>query len=122
MQIASSSDHPADLAGDWLVVGVYENEPLPARLEELDVRLGSPVNKLRTRGDLPGKHKELTPLWDVRGAATERLLFVGLGPRDKADRETLWAAGGAAARHLTSRQYQRILLGTPEPPPHLDVE
>src|SRR3954452_15501498 len=100
MQITSASDHPADVAGDWLVVGVYENEALPAKLEELDVRGGAPVNKLRTRGDLPGKHKELTPLWDVRGLGADRLLFVGLGPRAKADREALWGAGGAAARAM----------------------
>lgn len=122
MEITSSSDHPADRPGDWLVVGIWENEPLPARLEELDVRAGSTINKLRTRGDLAGKHKELTPLWDVRGLATERLLLVGLGPRAEASRETLWAAGGAAARFLTKRQYQSINLWIPEVSAPLDPE
>jgi len=122
MTISSSAEPLHDVSGDWLVLGVWEDEPLPDPLAALDAHLGGVLERLKGRGDLGGKHKEVAPLLDVRGIRAERLLIVGLGIRGKATRETLAAAGGAAARSLTGRPFQRIVLALPEGKPNLDIE
>ncbi len=122
MQISSSVESLGDVTGDWLVLGIWENEPLPAALADFDIRLGSILTRLIARGDTVGKLKELTPLWDIRGLRVERLLLVGLGARDKTTRESLAVAGAVAARSLTGRQYQRIVLALPDGVPNLDTE
>jgi leucyl aminopeptidase len=122
MQISSSVQPLHDIAGDWLLHGLWEDEPILGPLADLDVRLEGLLGRLKSRGDLAGKLKELTPLYDIRGLAAERMLLVGLGPRDKATRESLASAGGAAARSLTGRQYQRVLLALPGALPNLDAE
>jgi leucyl aminopeptidase len=122
MQISSSVEPLHEVAADWLVLGVFENEPLPAALADLDVRVGSLISRVKSRGDWTGKLKELTPLWDVRGINVERILLVGLGPRDQAGRDSLAVAGAAAARSLTGRQYQKIVIAVPEGVPGLDTE
>jgi leucyl aminopeptidase len=122
MQISSTAESLHDAKGDWLVHFIWEDEPLSAPLAELDGRLGGVLARLKGRGDLAGKLKDLTPLWDVRGLGVERLLLVGLGPRGKATRETLATASAAAARSVTNRQYQRVVLGLPEGVPNLDLE
>jgi leucyl aminopeptidase len=121
MQITTVSDPLHGVSGDWLIVGVWENEPFPAALEELNVRLGSVLGTLKNRGDLTGKFKELVPIWAPRDISAERLLLVGLGPKMKCDRESLYAAGGAAARFITTKAYQRLVLALPEGTP-LDDE
>src|SRR5689334_19855231 len=103
MQITSSSESLHQVRGDWLIHGVWEDEPLGGSLDGLDGRLEGMLARLKGRGDLAGGLKSLTPLWDIRGLGVERLLLIGLGPRGKATRETLAMAGGAAARSLTGR-------------------
>jgi leucyl aminopeptidase len=122
MQITSSVSPLSDVNGDWLILGVWEDEPLPPALFELDLRIGGPINRLKNRGDLAGKLKDLTPLWDVRNIGVERLLLVGLGKRSLATRESLALAGAAAARSLTGKLYQRIVIAVPEEAAGLDLE
>src|SRR5947209_8759527 len=111
MQITTASQPLHDVSGDWLVVGVWEDDL--AGLEDLDVRLGSALTSLRSRGDLTGKLKDLVPLWHVRGIGVDRLLLVGLGARAKCDRESLAAAGAVAARHVTGKLHPHVTLALP---------
>ena len=53
-----------------------------------------------------GKAKELTPIYRATGLAAKRLLFVGLGPRDKADYASLLASMAAAAKMISSKPTQ----------------
>lgn len=122
MQISASATPLVDINGDWLILGIWENEPLPPALVDLDLRIGGPVSRLKARGDLTGKLKELTPLWDVRNLGVERILIVGLGKRDAVTRESLAVASAAAARTMTGRLYQRIIISLPDDAIGLDLE
>jgi leucyl aminopeptidase len=119
MQFTTSSQPLHEVSGDWLIVGVWEDDFGP--IEGLDVPLGSALTSLRDRGDLTGKQKELVPLVSVRGIGVDRLLLVGLGPKAKCDRESLAAAGAVAARHITTRLYPHLNLVLPNGTP-LDDE
>ncbi|HEV3263705.1 MAG TPA: M17 family peptidase N-terminal domain-containing protein, partial [Gemmataceae bacterium] len=99
---------------EWLIVPVWENESLPRPVAALDARLGGLLTRLRERGDLAGKTNELTPLLNPAGVAAERLLLVGLGKRDTADRARLTDAAAAAARGITGKQRGRVAFALPE--------
>lgn len=105
---------PAELQADWLIAGVWENEPLPGPLQALDGRLDGTLTRLRERGDLSGKYRELTPLLDCTGIAATRLLMVGMGPRSRADIGVLQGAAATAARSITTRETIRIAMLVPE--------
>jgi leucyl aminopeptidase len=117
-QIAPLSDVPAD----WLIVGVWENEGLAGPVAELDGRLQGLLGKLRERGDVTGKARELTVVPQPGGIAAARLLAVGLGRRDKADFAGVHAAAAAAAKSITGKAYARVACALPDGVPGLDPD
>ena len=107
---------------DWLIVAVWEAEPLAGTLADLDSRLEGTVTRLMKAGDITGKAKEITTLLDKKGIAAQRLLVLGLGTRDKSDRADLIAAVAAASRSITGKATKRIALALPENVPGLGWE
>src|SRR5439155_3095362 len=73
-------------------------------------------------GDISGKAGEVVTLLDVAGIAARRVLVVGLGKRNEADRAALVNAAAAAARAVTGKQLDRLALLLPENVPGLTVE
>ena len=107
---------------DWLIAGIWEKEHLDAPVAELDAKLGGVLGQLREQGDVLGKAKELTPIYQAANIAARRLLLVGLGSRDKADFASLLAATAAAAKMLSSKTQPRIALALPQDVPSLDAD
>jgi leucyl aminopeptidase len=107
-QFHVSSEQPANVAADWLAVGVWADEPYTGPAADL-------VAKLREAGDFIAKHLELVTLLNPTGFAAKRLLFVGLGKRDEAKRATLHDAAAAAARHITAKKVGTIAFAVPAP-------
>ncbi len=112
----------ADIAADWLIVGLYEGEELPAEVAQLDAQLGGTIGRLRQAEDIAGKPLELTPLRDCQHIAARRVLVVGLGKRDEADRASLTSAASVATRSLTGKQLARLACALPTPPRGLGWE
>src|SRR5437879_5908969 len=92
MHLTLQSSPLSEIAADWLIVPLWEKEAPTGNVAELDARLGGLLTKLREQGDVAGKAKELTPIYQTAGIAARRLLLVGLGPRDKADFAALLSA------------------------------
>ena len=109
MRLTVQSTSITEVAADWLIVGLWENEAPPP----LDAKLDGLFAKLREQGDVTGKAKELTPLYQNPGIAAKRLLLVGLGPRDKADYASLLASTAAAAKMLSTKPTQRLAIVLP---------
>jgi leucyl aminopeptidase len=122
MRLTIQSSPLPEIAADWLIVGVWEKETSDATFNDLDAKLGGLLAKLREQGDLLGKPKELTPVYQLSGLAAKRLLLVGLGARDKADFASLLSATAAAAKTLSSKPCARIAMALPATPPSLNAE
>jgi leucyl aminopeptidase len=103
-----------EVQADWLIVGVFEEEVFSMSLAALDGRLGGALTRLRQGGDITGKANELTPLLDCQGTGSQRLLIVGLGKREAADRAALGDAAAAAARLVTDKPRKRVAFALPE--------
>jgi leucyl aminopeptidase len=122
MNVTTQFTPLAEVPADWLIVGVWEGEDLPAAVAALDAQLGGTLARLRQFEDIAGKTMELTPLREVKGIGARRLLVVGLGKREEADRAALVSAVACATRSLTGKQVERIAVGLPEPPEGLSWE
>jgi leucyl aminopeptidase len=107
-QIDVSSDAPAGLAANWLIAGVWADEPYAGPGAEL-------LAELREAGDFSGKHLELVPVLNPTNITAKRLLFVGLGNRADATRAKLHDAASAAARHATTKKVGTVAFILPAP-------
>src|SRR5262245_22477824 len=100
-QFNVSAESATTVPGDWLVLGVWADEPYSGPGADL-------VAKFREGGDFSAKHLELVPVLNAVGFAGKRVLFVGLGKRADAKRATLHDAASAAARHITTKKVGTI--------------
>ena len=116
MRLTLQSSPLAKVVADWLIVPVWEKEA-PSHQN-----FGGLVSALMEQGDVVGKAKELTPLYQPTGIAAKRLLLVGLGPRAKADYASLLACTAAAAKMLSSKRNPRIAMVFPEGVPGLNAD
>lgn len=110
MRLTLQSSPLPEVAADWLVLGLWEKEPP----RDLDAKLAGLVSKLIEQGDVAGKAKELTPLYQNGGLAAKHLLLVGLGQRDKADYASLLSCTAAAAKMLSAKPTQRVAMALPD--------
>jgi leucyl aminopeptidase len=122
MRLTLQSAPLTEIVSDWLVVPVWEKEPLTGAAQELDARLGGVLAKLREQGDVAGKAKELTPLFQSADLAAKRVLLLGLGQRSNADFASLLACTAAAAKMLSTRPAGSVAMRLPDGVPTLTAD
>ena len=87
---------------DCAVIGVYEKGDLTAAARQIDAQTGGLISKLHARGDFAGKVGDTLLLPMPTGAASARVVLVGLGARSafgrKQYRRALQAAAQAVGR------------------------
>lgn len=110
-----------EITADWLVLPHWEKDALSVAAQELDAKLGGILTKLREQGDATGKAEELTPLYQIAGIAAQRVLLVGMGPRGQADFASVLSGYAAAAKMLSTRPSERIVVASPEEALPMDV-
>ena len=81
MEFFVSTAAPSRQRTDCAIVGVYDKGALSDTAQALDRRIGGRISRLVKRGDIRGKTGESLLLTDISGAASERILIVGLGAR-----------------------------------------
>jgi leucyl aminopeptidase len=113
MRLTIQTTPLSEIAVDWLLAGLWENEGPAGMTADLDARLGGIIARLREQGDAQGKAKELTPIYQCAGVAARRVLLVGLGQRSKADCAAIVSATAAAAKMLTTRPCKRVAIALP---------
>ncbi len=122
MQTSTQFTPLSEVQADWLIVGVWEGDDLPADIAQLDAKLGGTLAQLRQAEYITGKPLELMPLRDLKGVAARRVLVVGLGKRAETDCAALTNAFACATRSLTGKEVGRIAIALPEPPRGLNWE
>src|SRR5260370_1334909 len=122
MRLTLQSSLLAEVAADWLILPVWEDELPSGSAPKLDAKLGGVLSLLREQGDVAGKAKELTPLYQSLDFAARRLLLVGLGTRKDADFASLLSCTAAAAKMLSAKPNQRIAMVLPQGVPTLSAD
>ena len=79
IEVVSLKAQPAQCVADLLILGVFERGALPAATAEVDLASGGAIRARIDAGDIAGKLKQITRLYDLPNIAAKRVLLVGLG-------------------------------------------
>jgi leucyl aminopeptidase len=122
MKFKAVVDVKARDAADCAVVGIYEQGDLGTTARHIDVRLGGLIGKLHASGDFAGKVGDVLLLPRTTGAASARVLLVGLGSTAAFGRKQYRKALQAAAVALSKTgASDAIVYLTLEHVPDLDI-
>lgn len=121
MQVSVQQGPLWEISADWLVAGVWQDEPPAGALAQLNDKLDGLLVRLGQASDLTGKANEVTPLYHLPGIGARRLLLVGLGKRGSCDCIRLHQAAAVAARSITDKQHNRLAFALPEGCPDLGM-
>jgi leucyl aminopeptidase len=79
IEVVSLKAQPAQCVADLLILGVFERGALPAATAEVDLASGGAIRARIEAGDVGGKPKQVSKLFDLPNVAAKRVLLVGLG-------------------------------------------
>ncbi len=108
MKVTTIQSGVLETPADAAVVGIYADEALAGAAAAVDEATGGVVSRLIEQEEFHAKAGECATLWSVPGAASGLTLLVGLGPREKLDRQTVFRAAGAAAKQLAGKQRGKV--------------
>ncbi len=125
IEVVSLKAQPAQCVADVLILGVFERGALPAATAEVDLVCGGAIRARIEAGDVGGKPKQLTKLYDLPNVAAKRVLLVGLGEASQLSaaryldvvREALKALRNGPARKAASWLAELAVQGAMPPGP-----
>ena len=100
MEFKAIVDAKARASADCAVVGMYERGDLSVGAGQIDSQIGGLLGKLHSSGDFAGKLSDTLLLPLPKGAASARVLLVGLGTRSGFGRKQYRKALQATAQAL----------------------
>ena len=99
MDINFQKGHPLEIAGDCLVVGLFEEEEFTSGiLEPANLALDGSLGQLSDEGELVGKSGTSTLIHTLGKVTPKRILFTGLGKRDSVTEKVIKDVFSAAIR------------------------
>ncbi len=115
MQVSLSLADPFASAEPLVAVAVFQDAALTPEAARADALLGGAFSRARDSGDFRGKEDEyaLFYLPGDAGAPIRRVVFVGVGPRDKADADGLRRFAARAVRRAESLYLTRLAVHVP---------
>jgi leucyl aminopeptidase len=114
LRFSLTTDRPASVDADAIVLGVFEDKTLPSATAEVDAAAGGAIRRLLEAGDLTGKPGTIGRLFHLPGVKAPRLLLAGLGEPRKFDPARYHKACGEAAKALASGPSRRVASFLPE--------
>ncbi len=114
LRFSLSSDRPATIDADAVVVGVFEDRSLPPATAALDEACAGAIRSLVALGDVSGKPGSISRLFQLAGVKAPRVLLVGLGEPGKFDAARYVKACAESAKALGSGPVRRAASFLPE--------
>jgi len=108
MQLTRTTAPLASIDADAAVIGLYANGPPAGAAAGFDRASDGLLTRLLARQEITGKALELTPLLAPAGTTAHQVLVVGLGEREKLNRQVAFRAAAAAAKHLAGKQRKQV--------------
>src|SRR5687767_7992769 len=96
MEFSILTGHPAEARVECLVIGVFDDEDLPATARNVNSATGGKLRQWLARGDLSSRLGDTQLVPEATGLRAQRLLVVGLGARKSFDRRA-WRKAVSAA-------------------------
>lgn len=94
--------------GDGMLVGIFEDEPMPGAVNAIDRALGGLLTTLRDTGEVQSTHGAVTLVHTSHELPSDRVCIVGLGSRHKLSPDRLRHATAEGAKVLRRANARRI--------------
>ncbi|MCF8024848.1 MAG: leucyl aminopeptidase [Desulfobacteraceae bacterium] len=104
------TDHPAVVKTDILVVAVFEDEAAYT-----DPQIQELADRARDWPEFSGKSGDELMFYDIQGVKAKRVVVLGIGRAEDADRETVRKACGKAVNRAVAADLASLLICIPEP-------
>jgi leucyl aminopeptidase len=108
MKPTTTSETITSIRASAVIVGHFEGTSLSEPAAQLDQALGGGLSRLCEAGEVSGKLAKVTTLLAPTGIAAERVVVVGLGPREEFDRAAAFRSAAAAAKQLAATEHERL--------------
>jgi leucyl aminopeptidase len=102
LELTVENSRPSTHKSDMMVVGVFADGTLTPAAEMINAASKGRLTALMKRGDLEDKPGSSLLLYDLPGTASQRVLLISLGARDKLDDKNFREALAGAAKALAT--------------------
>ncbi|MEK6233288.1 MAG: leucyl aminopeptidase [Planctomycetales bacterium] len=106
MELKSTSGSVTQ-AAESVVVGAYQGGELNGPAAEVDQASGGLLKQLIEAEDISGKLNETVNLFGVSGMEARQVVVVGLGEREKLNRQAGFQAAASASRFLAGKKHKQ---------------
>jgi leucyl aminopeptidase len=102
------------LAGGALILPFFESQAeLGSVIGPIDLALNGAISQLVKKGEIKGKHKEITTIFTLGKLASPKVVILGLGKKSELSLEKIRVAGADAAKHLRHKNAGVVYMGVP---------
>ncbi len=115
MKITSTEQSAHEIDADAVVIGCWKDEPLEGAAQEIDRQMNGTLTNLIDSGEIATTENTVTSLLAVDSLSATVLAVVGLGKKQDAKPWLAFRAAGSAAKHLATRERNRVAF-------YLDVQ
>jgi leucyl aminopeptidase len=116
MKVSLTLDDPFASAAPLLALAVFQEGDLRPEAEKADQLLGGAFSRVRAAGDFRGKEDEyaLFYLPVARDEPPRRIVFVGVGSRERADLDAIRRFAARAVRRAEALYLTRVAVHVPD--------
>jgi leucyl aminopeptidase len=115
MEFRTSSAHPTTLRTQALVLGIYADETLSVNAELVDKAMQGFIRTVIQSGDVSGKADACHLLHAHPDLSAERVVLIGLGPKDHYDLPAYRRAVAAGVKRVSATPCKDMVLALPIP-------
>ncbi len=107
MNIGPTATSVLDVDADVVVVGLFADAAPEGPAAAVDEATGGLLTRLKEAKEITGKRAETLALYSPQGVKAPLLVVVGLGDREKLDREAAFQAAAAGAKRAAGKERSR---------------
>lgn len=104
----STLNHTTDtldsIKSDAISIGIFKDGSMTMRGKAVDTNLNGQVSSAHERGDIKGKHSEISIFYSENGP----IIVIGLGKPDEFETDSIRKIGGALAKKAIAKKYAHI--------------
>ena len=108
MKISPTNTAAPEIEADAVVVSLYEDEAPSGAAAAIDQATGGAIARLIEAGEIKGEKLSTASILAPAGVKAAHVLVVGLGKKDRADRQLAFRAAASAAKKLSGKQRGKI--------------
>ncbi len=103
-KLIHTTDLLDSIKSDAISIGIFEDGSMTKKGHDMDTLIGNQILNAYERGDIKGKHSEITIFYSENGP----IIVIGLGKADDFETECIRKIGGTLAKKAIAKKYAQV--------------